>query len=293
MAEATDSEVPECWISKGLCEKSREKAAAELNETEERKKSALVEIREKIAEYSKEHPSFRFPREDDSFLVRFLRARKYDVERAFSLLINFTTYRIDHPELFEGVTLDSVRPTLEYCLPFILRDRDDEGRRVVIFQPSRIDPERYSHDSVQQAIVYALDALIDDEEAQVNGFILIEDYSNMTIRKILGLDQRLMKRLSTLFQDAYPARFSGMHFVNQPWFFSILWNIAKPFLKEKIRQRTHMHGSDFGRLHEFIPKRCLPAEVGGDRPPYSPDELLDFLSKVKVDRPPARQVTAL
>lgn len=39
-------------------------------------------------------------------------------------------------------------------------------------------------------------------------------------------------------------------------------NFVKPFIKEKIRNRIHIH-SDMESLHKFIPKDVLPEEYGG------------------------------
>lgn len=39
-------------------------------------------------------------------------------------------------------------------------------------------------------------------------------------------------------------------------------NWVKPFIKEKIRNRIHVH-SDLESLHKFVPKDILPEEYGG------------------------------
>ena len=38
-------------------------------------------------------------------------------------------------------------------------------------------------------------------------------------------------------------------------------------------------------LHKAVPKSVLPAEIGGDLPPYDPSELIDFLRQVTIERP--------
>lgn len=47
---------------------------------------------------------------------------------------------------------------------------------------------------------------------------------------------------STIFfshvQDSFPARFGGIHFVNQPWYIHALYTVIRPFLKEKTRKRV-------------------------------------------------------
>lgn len=41
-----------------------------------------------------------------------------------------------------------------------------------------------------------------------------------------------------LLQDSFPARFGGIHFVNQPWYIHALYTVIRPFLKEKTRKRV-------------------------------------------------------
>lgn len=58
----------------------RATAERELGETPSRRRTELKNLRRLIAE----EEDFR-PRQDDAFLLRFLRSRKYDAERAFKV----------------------------------------------------------------------------------------------------------------------------------------------------------------------------------------------------------------
>lgn len=53
-----------------------------------------------------------------------------------------------------------------------------------------------------------------------------------------------------------------VHIVNiSPLVYTIIeW--VKPFLKEKIRNRIHVH-QDMESLHKWVPKDVLPEEYGG------------------------------
>ncbi|KAK5879707.1 hypothetical protein CesoFtcFv8_022801 [Champsocephalus esox] len=69
-------------------------------------------------------------------------------------------------------------------------------------------------------------------------------------------------------QDSYPARFGGIHFVNQPWYIHALYTVIRPFLKDKTRKRIFMHGNNLNSLHLLIHPEILPSELGGMMPPY-------------------------
>ncbi|KAI9547338.1 Clavesin-2 [Dissostichus eleginoides] len=68
--------------------------------------------------------------------------------------------------------------------------------------------------------------------------------------------------------DSYPARFGGIHFVNQPWYIHALYTVIRPFLKDKTRKRIFMHGNNLNSLHLLIHPEILPSELGGMMPPY-------------------------
>ncbi|KAB0356137.1 hypothetical protein FD754_000293 [Muntiacus muntjak] len=68
--------------------------------------------------------------------------------------------------------------------------------------------------------------------------------------------------------DSFPARFGGVHFVNQPWYIHALYTLIKPFLKDKTRKRIFLHGNNLNSLHQLIHPEFLPSEFGGTLPPY-------------------------
>lgn len=39
-------------------------------------------------------------------------------------------------------------------------------------------------------------------------------------------------------QEAFPARFKSLHLVHQPWYISIVYRLAKPFIKPKFKDRV-------------------------------------------------------
>ena len=39
-------------------------------------------------------------------------------------------------------------------------------------------------------------------------------------------------------QEAFPARFKGAHLFRQPWYVSLVFNIVRPFLKQKFKERV-------------------------------------------------------
>ena len=47
--------------------------------------------------------------------------------------------------------------------------------------------------------------------------------------------------IDVYFQEAFPARFKGIHYVHEPTFFDVVFAIVRQFLKEKMLKRVSLH----------------------------------------------------
>jgi len=72
-------------------------------------------------------------RTDDAFLLRFLRARKFDYDRAYNLLINYYTIRASNADVIGHVTPSVVEPLYDTGAVTVLPHRDKEGRKIIYF----------------------------------------------------------------------------------------------------------------------------------------------------------------
>ena len=107
-----------------------EKARKELNETPERRVAAIAELKEMIARDDKF--SQLIDRTDDSFYLRYLRAKKFNVDRAFSLMQNHNAYpeRIGQPLIYYRALTPGQVLALEKGVIGFLPKRDNAGRKV-------------------------------------------------------------------------------------------------------------------------------------------------------------------
>lgn len=55
-----------------------------------------------------------------------------------------------------------------------------------------------------------------------------------------------------------------VHIINVSPLIDTVINWVKPFLKEKIRNRIHVHPDGLESLYKFVPREILPSEYGGD-----------------------------
>lgn len=244
-----------CTLTPELILKARE----ELQEKPEWRLRDVQALRDMIW---KDYPNLR-TRVDDPFLLRFLRARKFDYDRALQLLVNYYSCRKNWPEVFSDLKPSAIKPVLDSGFVNVLPHTDDMGRRIVCMRPGQWNPRNYPITENVRAIYLTLEKLVESEETQVNGIVLLADYSGVGLSQASHLGPFIAKKVTGILQDGFPIRIKAVNVINEPMIFKGIFAILKPFLKEKLVKRFFLHGSDLNSLHKNIPKSILPEEYGG------------------------------
>ncbi|XP_077480865.1 clavesin-1-like [Stigmatopora argus] len=243
-----------------------EKARLELNENPDTLHRDIQQVRDMIVT----RPDVGFLRTDDDFILRFLRARKFDPPETFRLLAQYFQFRQQNLDMFQSFKVDDpgIKRALTDGFPGVLETPDQHGRKILILFASNWDQTRNSFTDILRAILLSLEVLIEKPESQIHGFVLIIDWSDFSFKQASKLTPNILKLAIEGLQDSFPARFGGIHFVNQPWYIHAMFTIIKPFLKDKTRKRIFLHGNNLNSLHQLIGPECLPSEFGGTLPPY-------------------------
>ncbi|XP_013111948.1 clavesin-1 [Stomoxys calcitrans] len=238
-------------------------AKNELRETPEIKKAAIVELRELLNSC----PDIKY-RDDDEFLVIFLRACHFYPKSAFEKMKTTATFRKENAQLLHGLDVEQVRDQfVNGNVINVLKNVDQLGRRVLIVNCGQLwDPSFVPADDVFRMLYLVHICAQLEVETQVRGVVCIMDFEGLSMKQIKALSPTFSKRLLTFIQDAMPLRTKEVHFVKQPFIFKMVWSLFKPFVREKLNKRMHFHGNDMKSLQKFLSPDILPENYKGKLP---------------------------
>lgn len=229
-----------------------------LNETVEKRVNSLRELREWVAD----KPHLNVPT-DAYNILRFLRAAKFDIEAAKNKITSFYSFKSSAPEWFANQ--DPLLPELQSLLKtgvFLpLRQRDSEGRLVVLLRVAAHDPAIQKQDDVYKIGTMVLDLALLEEDTSVYGVAAIFDMDGFSLRHARELTLRMITRTVSSWK-IYPVRMRTLDCVNPPCYMNVVINIFRSLMTQKLKDRIHVH-KDKDALHSVIPKEILPEEYGG------------------------------
>ncbi|XP_069777511.1 clavesin-1-like isoform X3 [Narcine bancroftii] len=216
-------------LQSGLRAETLEKSRLELNENADALHQDIQQVRDMIIT----RPDIGFLRTDDAFILRFLRARKFNHFEAFKLLAQYFQYRQQNLDMFKNFKADDpgIKRALMDGFPGVLQQPDHSGRKVLALFAANWDQSRNTFVDILRAILLSLEILIEDPELQINGFVLIIDWSNFTFKQASKLTPTILR-----------LAIEGL--------------------------QIFLHGNNLNSLHQLIYPEYLPSEFGGTLPPY-------------------------
>ncbi|ETN45411.1 uncharacterized protein HMPREF1541_09242 [Cyphellophora europaea CBS 101466] len=219
---------------------------------------------------------------DTLTLLRFLRARKFNVELAKQMFVNNEEWRKKFGD-GEKTGVDELVRTFDYkekpevmkIYPQYYHKTDKDGRPVYIEQYGGIDLNAMykitSQERMLANLVVEYEKVADPRLPACSrkaGKLLetcctIMDMKNVGVGKISSV-YGYVKQTSAISQDHYPERLGKMYIINTPWGFSTAFNFIKGFLDPVTVAKIHVLGSGYQQeLLKQIPAENLPKQFGG------------------------------
>ncbi|XP_020287137.1 retinol-binding protein pinta-like [Pseudomyrmex gracilis] len=251
-----------------------------LNETNNGKKNAIMEIKRWIQESND-----LCARTDDFFILRFLRACKFNIEKTKTKMWNYYKQRSILPEWYTNK--DPFRSELQELfnigvfLP--LRQLDNEGRMVILLRVTRHNPSIHTLSNVIKVGLMTLDVLTRDHVAgSVCGVVAFIDLDGVKMGHVSQLRPDIVHNVVHAWQGCYPLRIQALNFINAPEYVDVILRLFKRLMNEKLKQRIHVYTSKMkDSCLKNVPADRLPAEYGGTNGTI--DELKAYWKKIVED----------
>lgn len=251
-----------------MSEELREFATMELGETDETRASGLTKLRA----YISEQPHLRGScRTDNVFLLRFLRAQKFNVDKSAALLEQYLLMREKHPLWFKNlgdVESDAVSELMDSGFVLFLPGRDSGGRRVLLNCVNRIDTAARTNSDMMRAISASLETVMEDEETQIRGVAYIFYCKDISMAHVAMWQAQDAYYLFVDCEKSLPVRHLDINMVRLPFAIRLVLEFVKTLLSKKIRRRVHTI-SDERKLRQKFDPSILPSELGGSAGPVN------------------------
>ncbi|KAH9840527.1 CRAL-TRIO domain-containing protein [Rhodofomes roseus] len=219
---------------------------------------------------------------DDFTLLRFLRARGYDVKASVEMWAKCQEWR----KTMDGVGIDELytkmdaydfperREVFEYW-PMWFHKTDKEGRPVSIQHYGAVNiPELYKHitperfwwyvvtmaESIPREIIPTASRAAGH---QVDGTFLIVDLKGYSLGQFWQMKD-LVRAAFQIMQDYYPELSAKFFIINAPWSFTTIWSLLKLWLAPRTIEKMDVLGGDYQAvLLKHVDAENLPAFYGG------------------------------
>ncbi|XP_023240242.1 alpha-tocopherol transfer protein-like isoform X2 [Centruroides sculpturatus] len=213
------------------------------------------------------------------FLLSFLRARKFDKERAIKLLKNYYSTRKKYPNIFDKFNPAAVKKYLDMKIVGYLPHTDQDGSILGIGRCPCWDPSKVHVSEVVKCFMMFIDMAITGHIIQVNGIVIILDAKTLYWRHVLQLTPTTLYCIVSIVFQSTPISYKAIHVINIGTFVYAFYTAFRLFLPYKMKKRLHFHSSGIESLHKFISPQHLPVEYGGQLPPLDLTECNENIIK--------------
>ncbi|GIY27247.1 alpha-tocopherol transfer protein-like [Caerostris darwini] len=207
------------------------------------------------------------PVKDDEFLLRFLRTKKYNVNRAFTAFRAYYSFRHHNAGCITDFLPNDLLFLFDMNKILMSPKRTEKGGGILIVSIGTLDLDLASVFQLFAGCFMAAEISLETECSQVCGTQIIFDMRDITAKKIWTYgNYKFFSLLATCIQECFPSRIGGIHSVNEPVLISYAYKTVTPFLTTKMKSRIKFHSYNLKSLHQYFPPEALPEQLGGHLP---------------------------
>lgn len=204
----------------------------------------------------------------DNLLLRFLRARKWDVTAALTMVGTTLAWRLhnDVDDILHSGEMGAVETKDDEFL-LQLRSKksyiwghDLRGRPIVHVKPHNHDPKSQKQASVEKYTLFLIETSRLCLKDPVDTATVLFDLSKFSLS---NMDNGAVKFIIQCFEGHFPESLGVLLIHQAPWVFSSLWNIIKGWLDPNVVSKINFTQTTED-LAKFISMDYIEADLGGN-----------------------------
>ncbi|CAL9700876.1 unnamed protein product [Knipowitschia caucasica] len=234
--------------------------------------SCLIRLRKWLQETHKG----KIPK--DEHILRFLRARDFNIDKAREILCQSLTWRKQHQ-------VDYLLET--WTSPQVLQDfytggwhhHDRDGRPLYILRLGHMDTKGLVRALGEESLLRHVLSINEEglrrceENTKVFGrpiscWTCLVDLEGLNMRHLWRPGVKALLRIIEVVEANYPETLGRLLILRAPRVFPVLWTLVSPFIDENTRKKFLIYaGNDYqgpGGLVDYIDKEIIPDFLGGE-----------------------------
>ncbi|ODM99123.1 SEC14-like protein 4 [Orchesella cincta] len=230
--------------------------------TDEKEQAIFDKFRTKMAELE----------QDDYILIRFLRARNHDLDKAEEMLRKSVEWR-RAKNISEFLQWKPSSPKFEDHSPFVCTGLDKEGSAVIYAPFGRWDTrhklEQGLREDCYNYTYYMLENIMYHIRNSKNGkMTFIADQAGLSYWNVAHVEtgQVFFAAFKT-FEQNYPEILKVAYVINAPWLFQAVFKFLRPVFTGNTLSKINIFNGDKGKyvaeMRKLIPEESMPSECIG------------------------------
>jgi len=217
----------------------------------------------------------------DALLLRFLRARKWDVQAAMVMMISTGHWRVAEMHVDDDIMVNGEERAWRDARgggtggakkegeDFMAQLRmgksffhgvDREGRPCCYVRVRLHRGGEQTESSLERFTVYLIETGRMMLRPPVDTATIVFD---MTDFSMANMDYTPVKFMIKCFEANYPESLGSVLVYKAPWIFNAIWKVIRGWLDPVVASKVHF-ASNVEELQEWIPKGQIMKELGGD-----------------------------
>ncbi|XP_071729660.1 uncharacterized protein [Rutidosis leptorrhynchoides] len=211
----------------------------------------VMKVKEKLEKDHYSLPTGKNGRDDEEMILWFLKDRRFQVDEAISKLTKAIKWRQEFG--VSELTEESVRRVAATGKSFVHDSLDVNGRPVLIVVPSKHIPEMFAPSEDERLCVYSLEkalSKLQDGKEEILGIFDLRGFG------VKNSDLKFLTFLFDVLYYYYPRRLGQVLFVDAPFVFQPIWQLAKPLVKSYASLVRFCSAEDVRK--EYFTESTLP-----------------------------------